>query len=373
MILTTLPRVIASRLVIALSIVLLSVPLAQAETEQATAFPASVSFAITASRNTISPFEPVRLAVSLKNEDSRPVGCSVQQDGMPARVTVLIAKDNGTFQEYDQRLGRSEPRHRDISLSPGESTNGEILVLFGGSAGYIFSEPGSYRIQLNCVLDEKIAGVVSNELTFVVTNEVTKNEAIVNELDELAVAYLGLDRDALVRTRRENDHAGTMLVKRIIAQVKPHLVTPERNPSDRQEAELVDSLERLLERYPDSSYAGYIARYLGLVYIKRLEHEASHAGGEAWDAETIAKQPDYPKALKYLKQASESELCPSTTALTNLGRLHAMAKEWNKVDECVVALRTKHVESGGPKLADELARDMNKLRAKLARRESGNK
>jgi hypothetical protein len=158
------------------------------------------------------------------------------------------------------------------------------------------------------------------------------------------------------------------VLKRAIKRTKPLLLNPERNPADKKEVELLESLAALLERHPDSAYSGYIARYLGLVHLATFEHEGSVIGHETWDTARCRAHPDYPKALQYLTVAKDADLWARTTALENLAFLHTCAQEWDKVTECLTALRTEYADVGGTGIADRLDEQMTRFRAKLEAR-----
>jgi len=154
-------------------------------------------------------------------------------------------------------------------------------------------------------------------------------------------------------------------------------IFPQLDPADRKEAELVDSLTELLNQHPNSSYSGYIARFLGLVHVKTFEHEISLRGAGSWgetktspehEAITQLCQSEYEKALRYLTLASQSHLWPRTTAPLQLARLYGMAEEWDKANDVCDSLRTKYADQKGAILADKIQNEMSKYREKIARR-----
>ena len=115
-------------------------------------------------------------------------------------------------------------------------------------------------------------------------------------------------------------------------------------------------------------YSGYIARYLGLVYVKTLEHEGSLAGWPERDPERARAHPAYTKGLRYLTMAKDANVWPGTTALENLVLLHLLTQEWEKAKECLRDLHTEYGDVGGTEIADRLEDQMARFRAKVGAR-----
>lgn len=329
-------------------------------------------------RTTIEAYTPVIARITLTNRDDRPLALKVRQNGAPYRLASLVARGDESFFRHHQWLRTSGPSSREISLAPGESTTGEILILFGSPpTGAPFAEPGQYRVKFGCQPDPRFAPVYTNEVRISVTRDDRDNALFLDELSEIVYSHYGWDRESVIRANGEEYIPGIEILKRVIKVQKPHLVDPERNPEDMKEAELVDALMALLVRHPNSSYAGYVARYLGLVHLKTLEHEWSLAQRGSWKEAARGTDEDdvtrkvfaaYDKALRYLTMANKADIWPRAPAMQHLGWLHIMTEEWDKADACLTRLRTKYAESDGVKRADELEREMAKYKAKLARR-----
>jgi len=336
-----------------------------------------IDLSLTVSQDTIIAFAPVIARISLTNRSDLPFALDVRKDGAPYALMFLSAQDGEDTFRHDQWICRSGPEKRKVVLAPGESTLGDVLIFFGPPTGFSFGDPGVYSVQVAFQPGQNQPSVYTNEVVLNVVENDLENRVFIEELTELAYQYFGYDREIFRRNNGERILAGYRLMQEILKVQGPHLVDPERNPKDVKEAELVDALSRLLAHYPNSSYSGYIARYLGLVHTKTFEHEISHRGAGSW-GETKASpnhkevtqlcQSEYEKALRYLTVASQTDLWPRTTASFHLARLHGMAEEWDEFSAVCNKLRKDHAESNGVQHADELERQMTKYKAKLARR-----
>jgi len=333
----------------------------------------------------INRFDPLIVRLAFTNQDSNPLTVETRRDGAPYILASLVARGDGPFERHDQWLMRNSPEYRDkdlrITLQKGESTSGEFLILFGGPpTGLPFADAGRYRVRIACQPDRHFAPTYSNELIVTVVPGTGANDAFLRDLDALTFEYHGYDREAMLRNVGRGYHVGVDLLRHIIRQDRPHFVAPDENPQDRKEAELVTSLAELLERHPNSAYSGYIARFLGLVYVKTFEHELSVAEAKAWretgnhpvrTTESMIVQPAYQNALRYLSMAQQADLWPRTTAALHLGRLYLMSEQWEKADAIASELRAKYVRSNGAAAGEELVRDLTAYRADLAEKRSG--
>lgn len=336
-------------------------------------FPHAVKLGISFERTKFETHEPIIARVTLTNLSERAFRVELRRNGPPVSISLEVASIDQPYRSYALWLRRTGPEREEIELQPGESTVGDILVLLNyGKGKYVFPNAGTYRVRCCWLPAGGFVKVYSDEFQVKVVPSSAVNNDVLTELERIAMKYHDIQLSVLNElkpsvAKKELEREGLLVLARIVRQRKPHLVIPERYPSQQREGELVKSLEDLLERHPNTSYSGYIARFLGLVYVKTFEHEISHAGGEHWGTEKMRAHPAYPKALQYLTKASETELWPRTTALINLSKLHGMAKEWNKVSQCLTALRTRYADVDGKQLADGLQREMNKFRTKVER------
>lgn len=342
----------------------------------------NVVLTISLNKPQIGRFDPLIVRVTLSNRDAKPLTIETRKDGAPYNLASMVARGDGAFERCDQWLMRNSPEYRDrdlrATLQTGESTEGEFLILFGGPpTGLPFAEPGRYAVRVACQPDAQFAPIYSNEVLVIVSPNDGGNAAFLRDLDELSYAYHGYDREAMRRNVGAEYHVGIDLLKRIIGENRPHLIAPDENPQDRKEAELVDSLAALLERHRNSAYSGYIARFLGLVYVKTFEHEVSLAEGRVWKEtgkapqttrEELVSHPAYEKALRYLTMAEEAELWPPTTATLHVGRLHVMAQEWEKAEAAIGRLRAQPVGSKSPDLISKLETELTGYKKKLEER-----
>lgn len=229
-------------------------------------------------REAVVALEPVIVRITLTNRDEEPLTLEVREDGMPHAVASLVSRGGDSFFRHNQRLSRSGPGARQIILRPGESTSGTFLVLMGGPpTGLPFAEQGRYRIKVEWQPDPAATPSYSNVVELTVLPDDRGNTAFLEELSEITYTFYGYDKESVIRSNGEDYIIGIRLLKKIIRQQKPHLVDPKRSPADQKEARLVEELGELLDRYPNSCYFGYIARFLGLVHLKTLEHDLSLA------------------------------------------------------------------------------------------------
>lgn len=341
------------------------------------ALPQDIDVELVVDREKIETYDPLIARITLTNRDNKQLKLKVRQDGAPRLVASLVARTDGPFERHHQWLRTSGPSSREISLAPGESTTGEILILFGGPpTGFPFAEPGQYWVKFGCQPDRHFAPVYTNVVEVMVSPDDRGNAAFLDKLSELVYSHYGWDPESVVRNNGEDYIPGMEILKKITKVQNPHLVDPERSPADKREAALVHALADLLDRHPDSSYSGYIARFLGLVHIKTFEHVVSHGHLERWTQENLTEELQVvydraararEKALRYLTMAAEHDLWPRTTAYFELARLYGMSEQWDKVQECTAKLRTIGA-SNGIEIADRVEREITQYRQKLERR-----
>ena len=334
----------------------------------------NIEVVMRAAMTRIAAYEPLIVNVTLTNRDGVPLDLEARDDGLPYGTASVVTWRGGAAVRRNQWLEHYEsaPGAHEITLAPGESTTGELLIMLGGGpTGIAFPVPGTYTVQCACQPDGRFAPVMSNEIRVSVDMLSEQEKSFFSDLRRLSIGYYGVNEDWLIQKEGEEVRKlefGLEILRRLLRHAKPLLIEPERNPRDKKPAELVTLLEALLERYPDSAYSGYIARYLGLVHLATFEHEGSVIGHETWDTVRCRAHPDYQKALQYLTVAKNADLWPRTTALENLAFLHACAQEWERAQECLTALRTEYADVSGTEIADELESQMTRFRQKLEAR-----
>ena len=352
------------------------------EPSDRTPFPHPVALEVTLSRTEFEVREPVTARVTLTNLGDKPFRLPIRDDGAPYGVGLQVFRDDSSYTKHGLWLKRNGPKPREFELAGGESTAGDILVLLDHGKEYVFSEPGRYQIRWRWSPGAGFAKVYSDELRVTVVRSSRENEDFLDQLELIAVRYhVGETAETLDLNAPEGEAAlrreGVLLISKIISQQKPHLVDPERGPADKREAKLVEALTDLLNHQPDSSYSGYVARFLGLVHIKTFEHVFSHGRLESWNWKNLSDELQGVRnrasvaretALKYLTMASRSDLWPRTTSLYELGRLHVMSEDWEKVRQCAGKLRESCGAANGAEIADELERMAARYRSKLQRR-----
>ncbi len=336
--------------------------------------PRHIDLSLTISQDVIPVFAPVIARIKLTNKGDPPLSLDVREDGAPYAIIFITTHNGGKDFRHDQWLRRSGPTKHNIVLAAGESTEGDVLIFFGPPTGFAFGESGEYSIQIAYQPDRQHAPVSSKKVILNVVEDGRENRAFVEELTELAYEFFGYDREMFRHNNGEQILAGYKLMHEILKVQRPHLVDPDGDEYNRKQASLVESLTKLLIRHPNSSYSGYIARYLGLQHIHAVMDEFSLGRHEVrenaeqpslWDGTACRADPSYEKSLQYLTKADESNLWPRTTAIVNLALLHMVAQEWDKANGCFTELRTKYAESDGVRCADELQRQMAEYKAKL--------
>ena len=253
------------------------------EPNDGTPFPYPVALEVTLSRTRFEAREPVTARVTLTNLGGEPFRLSVRDNGAPYGVGLHVFRDDSSYTKHGLWLKRNGPEPREFELGGGESTGGDILVLLDFGKDYVFSDPGQYHIRWWWSPGVGFAKVYTDELRVTVVRSSQVNEDFLDQLELVAFRYHGGEAPDTLdlstpEAKKGLDREGLLLLGQIIRQNKPHLVDPERNPADRKEAELVEALTGLLDHQPDSSYSGYVARFLGLVHVKTFEHEVSPRG-----------------------------------------------------------------------------------------------
>jgi len=372
--------------------------LGQADERPDTApFPHLVGREITLDRLTFEAREPVIGRFTLTNRSQRGFRVDARYDGAPYAVALEISQSGKGFESQGISLSKvgPQPAKEDIELAPEESVVGESLLLLDyGSRVYVFPRPGRYTVRWRWRPGEGFSEVYSNDLQVTALPPSQRNEECLAKLELLAVRYytgqmeVPADKLQLPVTldspegEEALEYQGVQLLAKLARQQKAHLIIdPESHAEDLREAALVQALEALLEQYLNASYAGYIARFLGLVHIKTFEHVMSHGRVESWtrkdltpeqkaarDRAAVARE----KALRYLTIASQDDLWPRTTATAQLARLYAMSEQWDKVQECLEELRTMAGASNGPEVAATIESEVQRYREKLERRSAQN-
>ncbi len=326
---------------------------------------------------------PLIAKIGLKNMGSEPLRLKVRPDGAPLQVGFEILEARGDFVEYPLSLWRAGPGGKEIELGPGQTTSGEILVLLDYDRGYVFGSTGLYSVRWYWYPGEQFSRAFSGIAQIRVKAQSEPNKRALSDLQQLALTHYGGDQlPSGGLDSRDMSEAlegwGVKLLAKVIAQDRPLLIAPDQNPQDHKQAELVGSLEELLERHPNSSYSPYIARFLGLVHVKTFEQEISLAEGRSWNeagkapewtTEKLVSEPAHAKALRYLTIAEEADLWPRTTATLHLGRLHVMAQEWEKATATIESVRAQPVTNSG-ELALELEKAMMAYKSKVEERAS---
>lgn len=327
----------------------------------------------------INRFDPLIVRVTLTNRDPTPITVETRRDGAPFILASLVARGDGPFERYHQWLMRSSPEYRPkdlhVTLQNDESTSGDFLIMFGGPpTGLPFADVARYRVRVAYQSDGNFAPIYSNELIVDVVPGNGANDAFFRDLDAFAWKYHDYDRETMLKNVGSEYHVGIELLQRVIRQDRPLLVAPDQNPQDRKTTELVEYLTGLLERHPNSTYSGYVARYLGLVHFATLRREVSTGEEKIWretgkapqtSREEILSQPYCEKAMRYLTVADQSELWPRTTATLHLVGLHILARDWQKALEDINRFRSRNPGSFGQSAADDLENELIKQKAKL--------
>ena len=308
-------------------------------------------------------FEPAIVRVSLTNVSREPLSLRIREGGLPHNVLVTVSSNWGQF-KHDQWLQSKEPRNSDTVLGPGESTTGEMLIFFGVPTGFAFSDLANYQIEIAWAHASGIE-VSADPLTARVFPGDEQTHALIEELSEFTYDYSGYERDSIRKAHGDEFLVASRILAQIVRQDTP--LGFEANDTEKN-TRLVNKLRELLEKYPDAVYAGYIARYLGLVEIKSFEREISLAGFDERFAPPAERRahPAYVAALKLLTDAAKAEVWPRTVAPAQLARLHAMAHEWDKADEVISSLRTAYGNSGGNREADRLVSEVEMYRRKVS-------
>lgn len=343
--------------------------------------PSSVALEFSLPGDRIEARVPIVAQVTLSNRGNEPMTIRTREEGTPAGISLVRVSEDGETQKMPLSLRRSGPRTHDVTLATDEHISGEVL-LFDREKGFPFAVQGKYGVSICWTSRDGSEKACSDQLEVDVLPPREQNTTCLMELQDLAIDYYA---DGAATKGRvdpaELDEAriiyGNKLLAKVIGQRKPFMVADENRAADQLWGKLAGRLEDILSHHPNSSYSGYIARFLGLIHVKTFEHEISHRGAGSW-GETIVSpehqevtqlcKSEYEKALRYLRLASQEDLWPRTTAPVHLGRLHGLAEEWAEVSAVCDKLRTDYAEQHGIAQAEKLENEMRKYREKIARR-----
>jgi hypothetical protein len=96
--------------------------------------------------------------------------------------------------------------------------------------------------------------------------------------------------------------------------------------------------------------------------VSHLQHNRIVAGQEPLSAEELRRMPEYESAVKLFNLALEKLGDVDQVSTFALGRAYVMGQEWEKVEECRVALER---DPATAKLATELSAMATKHAAKV--------
>lgn len=324
----------------------------------------SVQLEFALERESFEAREPVIARVTLTNHGTEPLELRVRSDGAPYAISVMSRIADEPFIANSLWLRRVGPKFHGITLSSGETTTGEVLVLMGHEAGFVFPKPGVYQVKCRWSPENGYPRIETDVVTVSVSRSSPINVSFLRRLDAFASEFFGRVRPtaALLDDADYKMESAILLLSRVISQTRPRWIEPENG---RQTA-LIKELRTLLREHGDSYYAGYIARYLGLVHVKSFEHDLSVAGEPS-----LTHPPDHPHylaALEYLTFAESRPLWPRAAATYDRCILHVMGQEWSAVEDCIEKLRSEFAHNNGPLRAQELASQYERFKKKLARR-----
>ncbi|HNO80363.1 MAG TPA: hypothetical protein PKN33_20135 [Phycisphaerae bacterium] len=345
---------------------------AQAQEDVPNQVPWELRISLAVDETSIEAYEPLIARVALLNADERPATIMERVGGGPAFIEVVIRNENGVEFVHDQRLRRSGPERIESVLFPGESTSGELLVMFGGPpTGCAFSEPGTYELSVIYRSDSTDEPIRSNKVQVLVKNDEHGNRKLLDRLSEITYEHFGYDREVMTNNNGPEFVVAFRLLPRIVGQIKPWMIDRDGSEESAKMLQLVDSLTEIVEQFPDALYSRYISRYLGLFHLKTVEHSVSRQSHECNDAfeDLVKAHSDFSSAEHHLERASKLRLWPSTTALENLGMLRLLAGDWKGSEDCVTKLSTDVNRAEGREAADRLEKMTTKLKEKIRRRE----
>jgi hypothetical protein len=317
-------------------------------------------------RSELIAFEPLIVRVTLTNLGGEPLRLDVRESGAPYDLLTRISRDGTSCTEHNQWLRRTGPKGRPAILGPGESASGDLLVVFDKRVpGVVFPDPGTYQLKVCWSSGTDSEPLCSAAIALNVADDNGVNKALLRDLERVAIDYYGYDPQVVERLPADQRVAGVQLLARIIDQQRP-LSRPSPGSAEAQnDAALVASLADLLRQHPDSSYSGYLARYLGLIYLQDFRNTTGLRGDYQ---SKLTAEPAYEESLRYLAVAEKADLWPRATATFHLAALHGLAQEWDEANARLDTLRSKYAGAGGTKLADDLAAELQEQKAQLEKR-----
>jgi hypothetical protein len=134
--------------------------------------------------------EPVHFEAELANVGNRRV--TVQRSLQPttAITRYIVQKPNGKIVGFEPPFACCQKRD-DLLLSPGRSFHNEICLAFGNEGGFVFMEPGRYRVQ--GIYKGAGAPLYSNVLSLWVRYPTSEEEdLVVPTFDERVATYLSV-------------------------------------------------------------------------------------------------------------------------------------------------------------------------------------
>lgn len=345
--------------------------------QRALAAELDVGIQISVGSRTVPAGAPARVQVSFSNVGTSPLELLVDEGGAPMRAHPAIAYEHGDFEAEDQGWIRFSGKGQRVRLDPGGSASGETLVFVSRHPpGLAFQRPGRYRLKLKYVDPQYGLAVESNVVELEARGHGDDVTQSLRTLRDAAHAYYDISRE--VADTRPADEPGREVDLLAEILMCKGVGNPPDDASDRQRRDaLLSELRVFVDRFPESPYAGYAARYLGMVYLKEFEHNVSLSEAKSRqetglrptrDPEALRSLSEYRLAVQYLEKASDKELWPRDAATYHLGLAFVMAEQWDDVTRVKSRLRQLGEGSGGPLAADRLEDQEQDYRERLERR-----
>lgn len=331
----------------------------------------------------VERMSPVRLAVDIENRGDAPATVALSGLGIPCQLYVEVRKISndqwvahalgrcrGGTLEYSQQVQLGQEVRFDAMLLTAPRESGRI-----GPGDLLFSDVGEYSIRVAWKTSEADRHVYSNEIRVAVSELDQRERRRLCSLGRIMIDYQGGDQYLLDGLDEETkittlEVAGLSLVEMCVFDGICELEKGEK------EERLIESLGAWCESNRESRFAAYVAKYVGVVYVRWLEEQfgveairrrvESGREGRFAQAEVVASE-EYGKARAYLDIAERGSAWPSWVSPFWHGIRCGLAQDATGMAECVRQLRQSSYGPVGIKWAAELERLVGKNERDVAR------
>ncbi|MDX9976142.1 MAG: hypothetical protein RBU21_24400, partial [FCB group bacterium] len=217
---------------------------------------------------TLQCYVPYMLEYTMENTGSAPLPVEMLQEGVPRGLGWRVTDRSGSEKNYPPSLEMQRVVADTVELAPGATLCGR-LVIGVSEDGFVFSEPGEYKLRLLWRDSGQAVVATSEPLASTVVRPTPANERAAHEFALIALKWTDVEPGSLDLTDEKARIgmyrcAGNRLAL-FIGRQMPYRARPDGDAQNQHEWRMVEELRHYIGEFPDSPYAAYVARFLAFV------------------------------------------------------------------------------------------------------------